>query len=159
MEGIKQGSIIEPPCHNFLMFDQIDNDAKPLYDMIKRVENLAIAWSNRKLFIDYLHGQCESNDSFRGGLYVDKFDDEMLAEFQKQYLNASNMEKYEFSHALLSLDFSSGSYSSEEDMRHSKENFTKLIEWLNTINGTDCVAVINSKQLMQKIQESDIMRI
>ena len=158
MEGIKQETIHEPRCNRFLMNDQIDNEAKTVYKMVDRMENLIPAWNNRRLFIDLICGKSSSTERFQSGLYVDEFDDELLELFKKQYLEACNFEKREYANALMSLAFDSSSYSTDENIRHSRDNFHKLIDWLNSNQTNDIVAAINNKYLIQWIQESEIMK-
>ena len=157
-KGIMQGTIDEPPCNTFAMGDQIDEEARPFYSMIERMDEQIAAWESRRQFIDYLNGESDSTSRFRRGQYLEEFDDELLRVFKKRYASASNEDKREYAKSLLGIAFDSHEYSTEENMDTTRLNLKELLEWLVSQKSNDGITLAINKQFIQQLEDHDMMK-
>lgn len=156
--SIKRGEITEPKCHTFATREQIDSEAYKIYKMIENLEDLLLAWENRKRFIDYICGEVESSGYFRKGYYVDEFDDELLTVFKERYSVATNEQKWEYAGSLLRLVFDYTCCSTKDNLLVSKKNFNELISWLDSQGNNDAITTIINNSFVKHIQEHSIMK-
>lgn len=152
LENIKKGEITEPKPHTFVKEDDIDEGAFALLQMINTLEYKIIAAKNRKLYFDFLDGNESIPEYSLQGYCYDEFDDEWLKKFQLKYFNACNSDKRSYASSLLSLTFTDQKYSDEEHIKKTKDNFRKLIDWLESIKGNDDITNLINKFLVRELQ-------
>lgn len=155
---IKTGAITEPKCHTFATNDQLDLEAQNLYEQIEKVEDKMDAWDHRSIFIDYLH---EQNSGFRKsvrGLYMEELDDDLLTLFEEVYSHADNYDKREYATALLGLVFDFDTYSSKDNIVKTRQNFLRLVDWLEKLPNEDSITTLINKSFVEHIQASAIMK-
>lgn len=158
IEGIKTGTINEPQSHTFAENTQLDNDALHLYQMIKGLEDQLYAWNNRKMLIDYFIGESIlSRGPFRG-LYIQELDDELLEVFKKAYLDSTNTRKRELVSTLVQSVFDFSTYSNERDIQHTKQNLTRLVEWLNAMPSNDSITALINQSTINEINKMNLMQ-
>ena len=157
IDEMKKGSIIEPKCHTFATNDQIDPEAHLLYEKIRAVEDKMDAWENRAIYIEYLcEEETESRSSIRG-LYIEELDSEFLSIFKDKYLSADNYNKREYATSLLGLVFDFDTYSTEENILRTRQNFLNLIDWLKSLPDDDSITMLINNSFIEHIQASEIM--
>lgn len=155
IKKIKNGEISEPKTHTFATIKQIDPQAYTLNMLIERLDDVMVAWENRKKYIDYLSG--ESSRAGLNGLCIEEFDDELLAFFKERFSHANNADKADYASTLLGLDFNSNMYSSEENIARTIQNFEDLSGWLNSLPCNDAITTLISKSFAEKITQQPIM--
>lgn len=152
---LKTGEVTEPKRHTFATRDQIGPQAYELYKLIERVNYVMAAWENRKTFIGYLSG--ESSRLGLKGLYLEEFDDELLAVFKARYSQANNADKEDYASTLLGLVFDFNTYSSEENISKTIHSFEDLSDWLNSSPCNDAITTLINKSFAEKIAQQEIM--
>ena len=152
---LKNGEVSEPKRHTFATRDQIDPQAYELYKLIERLDDVMAAWENRKTFIAYLSG--ESSRLGLKGLYLEEFDDELLAVFKARYSQANNADKEDYASTLLGLVFDFNTYSSEENISKTIHSFEDLSDWLNSSPCNDAITTLINKSFAEKIAQQEIM--
>ena len=152
---LKTGEVTEPKRHVFATRDQIDPQAYELYKLIERLNDVMVAWENRKTFIGYLSG--EFSRFGLKGLYIEEFDDELLAYFKARYSQANNADKEDYASTLLGLVFDFNTYSSEENISRTIRNFEDLSDWLNSSPCNDAITTLINKSFAAKIAQQEIM--
>lgn len=157
IEMIKKNIITEPNHHTFTENSQIDPEAITLNGLIKKTDDILYAWNNRNELISFLN--CKPTETGRRirGLYLEEFDDELLDIFEKRYSHACNADKREYALALLDMSFNSSTYSTKDNIAKTRNNFKKLIEWLNSQQSDDSITMLINKSLVEKIKQSQIM--
>lgn len=156
MDGIKRGTINEPECHTFAMADQIDAAASQIYMSIEKMADKIIAWQNRDDLINYLQGdKLISFGSFEGH-YIDELDDELLNIFKMQYSVACNGDKRDYASKLIKMVYDDR-FSDEENIRKTKENYNKLIEWLELQDTDDSMTLLINRLFITAIKDSKVM--
>ena len=156
MEMIKRNEIYDPVRHTFTENSEIDPEAYSLNTMIEKSEDVIVAWNNRSQLVEFLCNPLESNYRLRG-LCIEEFDDELLEIFEACYSRASNADKREFALTLVKMAFDSSSYSSNVNIKNSKKNFRKLIEWLDSQNSEDSITNLINESFITAIKESSMM--
>ena len=151
IQKIKAGELIEPRCHTFAEYDQMDEEAHQLYKMARRLNDQIVAWDYRRLFIEYISAPFDSLGFFQRGYMIDEFDKDLLNLFIERFSDASNGAKKEYANALMGLVFDSTSCSTTENMIASKENFMTLVEWLQSKESHDTIETIIIASFIRKI--------
>lgn len=157
IHGIKYRTIDEPNSHTFATPDQLDPEAHQIYELIDSIEDRMVSWDNRALYIEYLHGRDGVSQSSVRNLFIDEFDDDLLAIFQDVYRCADNSGKQDYARSLLKLIFDGDNYSDEENIQKTKQNFNILIEWLSAQSSDDAITMLIHKSFIESIQKSEIM--
>lgn len=157
MNGIKDGTIVEPSSHTFATYDQLDSEAHQIYKDIERLDDRMLAWENQRAFVNYCRGNLTQTRSFLKGAFVEEFDDEMLETLKRQYSQGSNEDRREYARTLLGMLFNYSDYSTEENIHKSKQNFEKLIEWLRAQKSDDSITVLINKTFIEEINKLEIM--
>ncbi len=158
LKEIKQGDVSEPRCHMFEEGNYIDVDAHYLFKQMEKLDNQMIAWENRRLYIKFLDGGIAESGYFHKGLCIDEFDDELLELFKKRYATSLNENKQELARSLLGLVFDESNFSTGDNLKKSRENFTRLIEWLNSQKTNDKITRVINTSFAAKIQESNLLK-
>ena len=158
IEGIKTGTINEPQSHTFAENSQLDDEALHLYQIIKGLEDQLYAWNNRKMLIDYFTGKSISSRGPYRGLYIQELDDELTNIFKTAYLDASNSRKREFASTLIQTVYDFSTYSSESDIQRTRQNFTKIVEWLKDMNSDDSITKLINQSTIKEINKMSIMQ-
>lgn len=152
LENIKKGKLTEPKSHMFIEKSDIDEDAFTLLQLIKNCDNILMAFERRNLYLEFLCGdEMESRYSYKGNCF-DEFDSELLELFKNRYLNACNSDKRNYALSLIDLVFDDTSYSNEENIKATKENFNKLIEWLESIKSDDDITNLINKSFAKELR-------
>lgn len=150
---IKNGTICEPESHTFIEKSGVDEEALPLLEKIKRFDDRIEASTNRLAYLEYL-SECDTASHYSlKGLYVEEFDDEWLELFTKKYVNVNNSIKRDLARSLLGVVYDFDTYSTEENLLHTKENFEKLATYLETMETDDCITKIINKSFVTEIKE------
>lgn len=157
MDGTKRGTIVEPECHTFAMADQIDAEASQIYKSIEKMEDKIIAWKNRYSFINYMQGEALISLSSFDGHFIDELDDELLDIFKRQYSVACNGDKRDYASKLVSMVYNDDRCSDEENVQKTKENFNKLVEWLEAQNTDDSMTLLINRLFVNAIKENKVM--
>lgn len=152
LENIKNGEITEPKSYTFIEKKNIDEDALNLLLLIENFDNKLMSFERRTLYLKFLSGdETESRYSYKGN-YFDEFDSELLELFKEKYLNACNSDKRDYALSLMDLVFDNSSFSSEENMKTTKENFKNLIDWLEFLKSNDVITNLINKSFARELQ-------
>lgn len=157
MDRIKLGTINEPECHTFAMGDQIDIEAREIYNSIEKMEDKINAWQNRDNYIKYLQGDTLISSGSFDGHYMDELDDELLDIFKQRYSAACNGDKRDYAGKLVSMIYNDDRCSDNENIQKTKENFNKLVEWLEAQNTDDSMTLLINRLFVNAIKESKVM--
>ena len=156
LENIKKGEITEPKSHTYISANNIDKDALTLLRLIEKFDNKLISFKHRTLYLKFLSGnEMESRYSHKGNC-LDEFDSELLELFKEKYLNACNSDKRDYALSLIDLVFDNSSFSDEENMKTTKENFSKLIDWLESIKSNDGITNLMNKSFAKELRSKYI---
>ena len=158
INAVKKGVLVEPKCHTFATYDQIDPDAHSLYRQIDKMDDKLDAWQNRSKLISFLAGELEGSRVSVKGLYLEEFDDDLLSFFESAYSRANNYSKREYADFFLGLVFDFDTYSSEENISKSKQNLARLVDWLKTLPDDDAITTLINQSFIERIQSSEIMK-
>ena len=157
IEGIKNGTIIEPKCHTFAEDHQLDPEARHLYTMIDKMDDKMYAWNHRSALIAYFRGDSSEPRYRIRGLSIEEFDDELLYIFEECYNNADNYDKQDYANMLLSMVYDNEEYSSEDNILTTKRNFERLVEWLSLFESDDAITALINKLFIKEIHKQKLM--
>lgn len=150
---VQSGDIEEPNSHIFIEKNNVDEAAKTLRKALERFNDRLTALNNKSKFIQYLSGDESISDFTIRGLCLEEFDDDLFEIFTKKYNSSDNSTKRDISLALLGLIFDHPEYASKENINQTKENFERLIKFLEALDDTDSIAKIINKSVVEKISE------
>lgn len=152
LENIKNGEITEPGSHLFIETSKIDKEAVNLIHMINKFEYKLIAVEHRNQYLKFLSKETTVSLYSLKGTCLDELDSELLELFQKKYLNACNSDKRNYSLSLINMVFDNSSYSNEENIKTTKDNIRKLIDWLESIKNNDVITNLINKSFARELQ-------
>lgn len=148
---IQKGTVNEPQSHTFIEKSGVDEDAENLQKKIERFDDRIVAAENRSTYLRFLSGDDMVSYYSLKGSYVEEFDDEWLKLFIKRYESADNSDKRELALSLLGMVYDFNSYSTEENIQHTKENFDKLAKHLEKMDTGDSITKIINKSFVREI--------
>lgn len=156
LENIKKGEISEPKSYKFIEENDIDEGSLVLYQMIVRFEQKIEAAKNRELYLKFLDGDEMVSDYSLKDHYYEEFDSEWLELFEEKYLSASNSDKRRYASSLLERTFNNKEFSSEENIKTTKANFNKLIDWLDSFKSDDSITNLINKSFAKEIRKNEM---
>lgn len=150
---IINGKTDEPKSRQFLENGDVDRDALSLLKKLEKLEDKIFAAENRATYLDFLSGSDSTSAHLLNHLYVEEFDDDWLMTFITKYEHADNSGKREFARSLLRLEFYSETYSTEDNIQQTKENFRKLVAHLEGAETDDSITAIINRSFASQIKE------
>lgn len=153
LRKIANGAVIEPRSHTFVERSSVDDAAASLFLKIRRFSDRIAAAENREQFLCYLSGDDSISAYSLKGMYIEEFDDILCEEFIKQYTAADNFLKRQYAWALLGMVFDFDTYSTEENQKHTRDNFEKLKAYLEELKTEDQITGIVNKSFVEEIHK------
>lgn len=158
IEKIKNGLIKKQNNYDFAFNNELDPDAIPINEKIKKIESIVDSWEVRKKFIQLLNGEQSLSTFEIKNACIDKFDDELFETFCRRYSISTNALKREYAIVLLSIVFDNDSYSNDEDIECSIKNFERLLDCMNNQKSDDEITRIINQNFVIHIQQLSIMQ-
>ena len=153
---IKNGNIDEPPCRMYALENQVDEEAVMINKKIENIERQIKAWEYRRDYINYINGNTMKYSFYE--CCIDEFDDELFSNFKTQYSLASNEKKNELANSLLRLRFNTHYFSDNNNIETTRNNFKKMINWLEQQKSDDCITTVINKLFASELQNTDVMK-
>lgn len=150
---IISGTVAEPRSHTFIERNGVDDAADSLFVKIERFDDRIDAAENRKQFVCYLSGDDSISSYSLKGMYIEEFDDELYKQFIRRYAEVDNFIKREYAQVLLGMVFDFDAYSTEENQKHTRDNFEKLKTFLEKIKTEDQITGIVNKSFVEEIRK------
>lgn len=125
-QKLRDGHLTEPKRQYDVARNEIDEDAKSLYESIKMIDNQLSTWKTRRMFLQFITGQGNVSAYDIRDKYMDCFDDDFHQQFFSAFKNASNQLKREMCLIFIGMDFRNEGYSSCADQEITKQNMLKL---------------------------------
>lgn len=162
LERIKSGELEDDVTSTEATFDQIEAGAKSLNELLGKTSYIIACYGNRRKLLNHLQNpQLYNGFIFRRHAFVE-LDDEMTSAIWNAYHGSSNRVKREIGTFLRQNSFFCKGFpdirknvSDEENLNTTRENYNRLIEFLNhDIEETsDGITKIIQRSLIKTIQE------
>lgn len=152
IDKIKRGLISESEQHMFVEKGQVDEAAIGLLKKIEKYEDIITAANNRLEYIKLLSDDNVDTYYSLKGLYVEEFDDEWLSLFIQKYEKTDNYDKRELATSLLNMVYDFDTYTTKDNIQHTKKNFAKLAAHLEKMKTDDSITKIINNEFAREIK-------
>lgn len=155
-EKMKCGEITYDVSGTFILpevLNEMDSEARELYDRIDRLDERCEAWNNRRDFIAFIEKKNAKRHELKHQSLI-SFDDELLDIFFEAYKTQGNGHKRELILALKDFIYNDNSVSSREDTLVTLANVNKLEAMIQSLldSEQDAIARVNISETLKALK-------